>query len=343
MRAAVALVTVGVLLGCTLLSSVVLGVPLVSDQQLREYAEVAAELRPVEVPWQALVALDAVRYRQDFSRVTKAFMRETAALFVACRREVERYSYTDRLGRVGAVTRHPLRVPVPSEVNWKVEERQGGVRTELQNSLDQPVAGNLVEPGYYTLLVQATEAPAEYHLELEVIAGEKVCYGRSLDDVMASLGFSPEDREMARELLNAFEEAGPVEFKPNPDSRFTWPVAGAVTSRFGYRVSPTGGEWEFHPGLDIAAAEGSPVWAAAAGEVVEAGWSGNYGLLVRIRRDGFETVYGHLSGSRVSQGEEVGQGQVIGSVGNTGRSTGPHLHFEWWEDGRPVDPLRAYR
>jgi murein DD-endopeptidase MepM/ murein hydrolase activator NlpD len=95
-----------------------------------------------------------------------------------------------------------------------------------------------------------------------------------------------------------------------------------------------------HEGLDLGAGYGSPIHAAAAGVVVHAGWLGGYGNLVVIDHGGgLSTAYGHQSQIAVSYGQHVGQGQVIGYVGSTGHSTGPHLHFEVRINGEAVDPL----
>lgn len=94
-----------------------------------------------------------------------------------------------------------------------------------------------------------------------------------------------------------------------------------------------------HPGIDIAIPEGSYVRAAGSGQVIEAGEDETYGKFLRIRHpDGYETVYGHASELFVSGGDEVDRHQVVALSGNTGNSTAPHLHFEIWKDGEPIDP-----
>ncbi len=116
-----------------------------------------------------------------------------------------------------------------------------------------------------------------------------------------------------------------------------WPVQGRITSGFGPRNIP--GLEGFHAGVDIAVPEGTPVMASADGVVVAAGEHGDYGMTVRISHGaGMETLYGHNSLLLVEPGERVRAGQVIALSGNTGHSTGPHLHFEVRIDGRPVDP-----
>jgi murein DD-endopeptidase MepM/ murein hydrolase activator NlpD len=118
------------------------------------------------------------------------------------------------------------------------------------------------------------------------------------------------------------------------------PVSGRVTSGFGTRFHPILGYQRFHAGLDLAATLGSPIKAAADGRVVSAGWHGGYGRLVAVMHGGgIETLYGHMSQIAARPGETVRQGQVIGYVGSSGLSTGPHLHYEVLKNGRPVNPL----
>lgn len=114
-----------------------------------------------------------------------------------------------------------------------------------------------------------------------------------------------------------------------------------LTSTFGYRSNPFGGiAYEFHNGVDLAAPEGTPVYATAAGTVSEMGWNPIFGLMVLIDHgNGLHTLYGHLSSTYVEKGQQVEQSGLIGTVGSTGRSTGPHLHYSVYRYGVAVDPL----
>jgi murein DD-endopeptidase MepM/ murein hydrolase activator NlpD len=112
-----------------------------------------------------------------------------------------------------------------------------------------------------------------------------------------------------------------------------------TTSNFGYRRSPFGWSFEFHNGLDFSAPFGTPIQATAAGTVVEAGWKGPFGLAVVIDHGyGHKTLYGHMSTLQASVGAQVQRGSVIGLVGSTGRSTGPHLHYTVYQGGAAVNP-----
>jgi murein DD-endopeptidase MepM/ murein hydrolase activator NlpD len=120
-----------------------------------------------------------------------------------------------------------------------------------------------------------------------------------------------------------------------------YPVYGRITSHIGWRKNPFGRGYEFHSGIDIYAPQGSIVRATADGVVEFAGWYGDYGKTVIIRHpSGYLTLYAHLSQIDVKEGQRVKAGDVVGRVGSTGRSTGPHLHYEVIRDNKPVDPYK---
>jgi murein DD-endopeptidase MepM/ murein hydrolase activator NlpD len=124
------------------------------------------------------------------------------------------------------------------------------------------------------------------------------------------------------------------------------PVLGEVefSSGFGVRSDPFLGRPAMHTGLDFRASMGDPVRATASGKVESAGWSGGYGRMIEIDHgNGLSTRYGHLSEIGVKVGDTIKIGQIIGAVGSTGRSTGPHLHYETRIDGEAVDPQKLLR
>ncbi len=121
-----------------------------------------------------------------------------------------------------------------------------------------------------------------------------------------------------------------------------WPVKGYMSSKFGYRIHPKRNTREFHTGLDIATKPGTPVMATADGIVSYAGWSGANGNLVVVEHGfGYSTGYAHNKKIQVTVGQKIKRGDVIAYVGSTGRSTGPHVHYEVWIDRKPVNP-RTY-
>ncbi|WP_114227411.1 MULTISPECIES: M23 family metallopeptidase [Sphingomonas] len=127
---------------------------------------------------------------------------------------------------------------------------------------------------------------------------------------------------------------------PRTSSGIFWPVQARITSTFGMRYHPILHYARMHKGVDFGAHYGQPIQAAAEGQVIQAGWAGGYGQQVRIAHgNGLVTSYSHMSRMAVTPGTLVHQGQVIGFVGSTGLSTGPHLHFETLQGGVAVNPL----
>jgi len=113
-----------------------------------------------------------------------------------------------------------------------------------------------------------------------------------------------------------------------------------IASGFGTRRNPFGRGYEFHDGVDLPAWYGTPIYATASGKVVEAGWSTVFGRYVKIDHGyGYRTLYGHMSKILVKRGQTVERGQVIGKVGSTGRSSGPHVHYSVFVGGKAVNPL----
>lgn len=156
---------------------------------------------------------------------------------------------------------------------------------------------------------------------------------------------APEYEALWAELLGGFVEGGGEIMAPAdgwlPTGPLQWPlpINGSITSPFGYRTDPITGETSYHSGTDIAAPNGTPILAAADGTVVVANgvdsWGGSYGYYIKIDHgSGLQTLYAHCQSICVTAGQQVQAGQVIGSVGSTGRSTGNHLHFEIYENGQ---------
>jgi len=119
-----------------------------------------------------------------------------------------------------------------------------------------------------------------------------------------------------------------------------WPTEGGViSSSYGGRTDPIASGSEWHQGIDIAVDFGAPVYAAGAGTVEFSDWNGGYGRYIRINHDnGYKTSYGHMSALIATNGQRVAKGEIIGLIGSTGYSTGPHLHFEVEAEGQTIDP-----
>jgi murein DD-endopeptidase MepM/ murein hydrolase activator NlpD len=151
-------------------------------------------------------------------------------------------------------------------------------------------------------------------------------------DSAAMLQAKAEEPSMAQELSS--EQASMLRAIPT-----FWPVRGFITNRFAGAGSEKASL--FHAGIDIAVDRGTPVRAAAGGEVIEAGWNDAYGHYVQIDHGyGIKTLYAHADMLVVIEGERVAQGQTIAYSGNTGKSSAPHLHFQVTQNNIPVDPLK---
>ncbi len=181
-----------------------------------------------------------------------------------------------------------------------------------------------------TTIVVANGVLGEKEVEYEVV------YENGIEVVK-----TPLKETVTKEPISATVKVGT---KPRPKTAptgsFKMPYYGVLTSRYGVQRSRS-----VHRGIDLAGPVGGNVVASDGGTVTFAGWdNGGYGYMVKIRHsNGYETYYAHLSAVKVSKGQQVYQGQTIGLVGNTGRSTGPHLHFEVRKNGTPVNPYSYIR
>jgi murein DD-endopeptidase MepM/ murein hydrolase activator NlpD len=169
----------------------------------------------------------------------------------------------------------------------------------------------------------------------EMSAAEEAALETLIREKQAEEEARREAERRARQL--AGEPVAPISGAPGS---VMWPVSGPITSPFGMRNHPVFGRMIMHAGIDIAAAQGTTVAAAASGRIILAQYAGNCGNMITIDHGGgMATNYCHLSQIFVGVGQDVQRGQAIGAVGMTGDATGPHLHFEVRINGRPVDPL----
>ncbi|MGQ9779859.1 MAG: murein hydrolase activator EnvC family protein [Bacillota bacterium] len=175
---------------------------------------------------------------------------------------------------------------------------------------------------------KAAEKVRQTQEEVAKIQADRVRLEQALEEL----------ERLSRELASEIRRRGSAASLGT--GRMMWPVSGRVTSGFGWRYHPVLKTNKFHTGIDIAVPTGTPVSAADTGVVLIAGWRGGYGYLVAIDHGrGLSTFYAHNSVLLVKEGDVVVKGQRIALSGNTGLSTGPHLHFEVRVDGDPVNPV----
>lgn len=227
----------------------------------------------------------------------------------------------------------------------------GNVLTRLQLSMDnverrQQAALNSLEEGYESRIRRMHGVFNDLGLKLADISvpGTQTPMGGPFVPVKPRADAAPFDRQLYR--INVTRSQMDRLNRALSVVPYRKPVLGQVefTSGFGVRSDPFLGRPAMHTGLDFRAPTGDPVRATAIGKVTTAGWQGGYGRMIEIDHgNGLTTRYGHLSEIHVKVGETTKIGQVIGAVGSTGRSTGPHLHYETRIDGEAVDPQKFLR
>lgn len=159
---------------------------------------------------------------------------------------------------------------------------------------------------------------------------------RKMRDFLDQLNVEAKLEEVRQQEIIQQLRSNPTMVETTPS---VLPTVGWVTSSFGWRTSKFTGKREFHKGLDISAPQGTPIYAPASGKVIFAGRDGSYGQSIKLSHNSnLLTRYAHLHSIKVKVGKRVERGELIGYVGNTGRSTGPHLHYEVRLAGVPVDP-----
>ena len=161
------------------------------------------------------------------------------------------------------------------------------------------------------------------------------------DEIALNEGGPANDMELDGEGAQLDAELKSIAAKADPTYLPTeWAHLGKINNEFGFRRNPFGGRaYEFHPGMDIDGERGDQVTASANGTVVKAVYQGGYGNMVEVDHgNGIHTRYGHMSRLEVKEGDAITRGQLIGEIGSTGRSTGPHLHFELRYNDKPINP-----
>jgi murein DD-endopeptidase MepM/ murein hydrolase activator NlpD len=217
--------------------------------------------------------------------------------------------------------------PAPSEAAYKV--LQGDTLSEIVASESRKLGINQSPSELYAMV---NHIAAHNHLADAdtILAGQKIdltTLGRAGSPLASSPVGNPESLSRQQPDLT-------------PEAALQSPLTGRITSLFGMRTHPVLGERLHHDGIDISQPTGTPVKPLSSGVVTFAGNNGGYGLMVEVAHaDGLTSRYAHLSSISVRAGEEISQEQLIGAVGQTGTSTGPHLHLEILRRDTPVDPL----
>jgi murein DD-endopeptidase MepM/ murein hydrolase activator NlpD len=236
-----------------------------------------------------------------------------------------------------------------AEVLLEVRERQVEEAKEQVAVRRQEAADNLVEKRQ--LEGEAQDAAAE----VRVIVGERASARKAADraraaDLRTLAALKREQAQIEERLRRIAERALRTQAPsstPDPGGFLSYPTNGGVTSPFGYRRHPIYGYWGMHDGVDFGPGCGAPIQAAGPGRVVASYWSDVYGRRLIISHGavggvGLATIYNHASGYNVGVGASVGRGQTIGYVGNTGWSTGCHLHFTVTSNGSSVNPMNWF-
>ncbi len=181
----------------------------------------------------------------------------------------------------------------------------------------------------------------DYYLSQSIVAnGGLGLQDLIVEQLLDKLDMTQNTDNKLKEKKELIKPSNDLKTELNFNLNFIKPVKGDVSSPFGWRIDPFTGKRAYHKGVDFRAPLGTPVRSAERGKVIFAGKKGGYGNLIIVEhRGGFRTYYAHLQEIDVKEGEDVERGQMIGKVGSTGRSTGPHLHFEVRRGDRVYNPL----
>lgn len=223
----------------------------------------------------------------------------------------------------------------------EAKEKQCAIQEELTLKQEQMEAQTVVA---YEMIAAIESDLDTYGEELAANEAAEAALQKDIDALMAKLAAEEAARKAAEEAAKRANQ--PVTPSPSigATGSYKWPVdCYVITSEYGYRVHPLQQTTKFHAGVDIGAQSGQPIYAADTGVVATAATNDSYGNYVLINHGGGNaTLYAHMSSMAVSGNQSVTKGQVIGYVGSTGWSTGPHLHFEIRSGGSTVNPLQFF-
>ena len=221
-----------------------------------------------------------------------------------------------------------------TEIISEIKDKKSATLSVKQNIMELRNKQDEQKATLEKLVTQAEQKKAEV---AGILDQKKDILSDTRADKNALLALEAQQAAKENEIQRILES---LRYGSAPNGKLMWPVGGRLVSGFGNRRHPILGYVRAHTGVDIAAANGSPIYAADGGEVIQASYSGGYGNSILIYHGGgFATFYAHMSGFAVGQGQMVKRGQIIGYVGATGLATGPHLHFEVRINGGAQNPL----
>lgn len=263
----------------------------------------------------------SLQYMQTIMEVSQDRVEHISALEREHEAMLERLDELERVQNEARAERASRRDEVASLVAGKRE-----VEAQLRAREDE----------HRTLLAELDSNADRYRAAIDDLEAE----GRAIEKRLADIS-ARQRRAETRGGAASTGAASTRAVSTRSGSSLQWPVNGVITSSYGYRTHPVLGYSRLHSGTDFGAASGTPIVAADGGVVVTAGWLGGYGNTVVVSHGGgMATLYAHQSRLAVGTGTRVSRGQVIGYVGSTGMSTGPHLHFEVRINGATTDPAR---
>jgi murein DD-endopeptidase MepM/ murein hydrolase activator NlpD len=245
-------------------------------------------------------------------------------------------------------------LPLPKSLDYssytvKSNDSIGSIAKRFGRSVDSIVSANGIKS------IKALRVGTELRIPNMDGLVHRVAKGESLGGIARAFKVEPTLLADANDLGSASLQVGQSLFIPGAKlapqtlrqiygTTVIWPARGPISSPFGYRADPFTGVRRFHEGLDIVVNMGTPVKAAMDGKIADLGWNANFGnYIIMSHGNGLQTLYGHLSAFKVSIGQAISQGTVIAASGNTGYSTGPHLHFGVYRNGQATNPLKLLK
>ncbi len=310
------------------------------EQELNTAEEKVRELN--EKVFQSAEALEEIDEKMYAAQeLEKKYNEESGKRFrVMCEKGM--MSYLDIIFSAEGLTDFIDRIVIAKELAEYDRDIMNAIK-----SVNDEIAGQKIDTE--KLLSEQQNAMAEIEsakAELENKKAElKTALAQLEADEKAYIQYVEDKNRAESELRNQYSSSGAVSVNDVADGMFVWPVSSHnITSEFSpNRVNPVSGKVLPHTGTDIGANNGDPIVAAAGGTVSFAGVNSGYGNCVIINHgDGISTLYAHMSSISVREGDSVVQGDMIGRVGSTGNSTGPHLHFETMLGGTAVDPMQFF-